>query len=102
MGGRKPRIHAGFRKRANARPARGRRTAAWAGGQIAQLGASGEMRKVVEWQGLRRGERIFVVSAAGNAATNRAGPAPRRASARATRPKWPDSPTDGGCTKLCI
>jgi hypothetical protein len=37
-----------------------RRTAAWAGGQIAHLGASGEMQKVVEWQYLRRGERIFI------------------------------------------
>jgi hypothetical protein len=35
-----------------------------------QFGAFGEMRKVVEWQGLRRGERIFLMiflmSAAGN------------------------------------
>ena len=43
-----------------------RRTVAWTGGQIAQSGALGEMQKVVEWQGLRRGERIFILSASGN------------------------------------
>jgi len=63
MGQRKSRIHAGFRKRANAQCVQDRRTAAWTGGQIAHLGASGEMRKVVEWQYLRRGERIFILSA---------------------------------------
>jgi hypothetical protein len=41
-------------------------TAAWTGGQIAQSGASGEMQKVVELQYLRRGERIFILSASGN------------------------------------
>jgi hypothetical protein len=56
----------GFSQRANARLVQWRRTAAWTGGQIAQLGALGEMQKVVEWQGLRRGERIFVMSAVGN------------------------------------
>jgi hypothetical protein len=38
-------------------------TASWTGGQIAQAGASGEMQKVVEWQYLRRDERIFILSA---------------------------------------
>jgi hypothetical protein len=63
---RKSRIHAGFRGCANAQATRRRRTAAWSGGQIAQFGASGEMRKVVEWQYLWRGERIFILSAAEN------------------------------------
>jgi hypothetical protein len=53
-------------QRANARLVQWRRTSAWTDGQIAQFGAWGEMRKVVEWQGLRRGERIFLMSAAGN------------------------------------
>ncbi len=56
----------GFSRRANGWPAQGCRTVSWTGGQIAQLGALGEMKKVVEWQGLRRGERIFVMSADGN------------------------------------
>ena len=41
-------------------------SAARSDGQIALLGAWGEMQKVVERQGFQRGGRIFVMSAAGN------------------------------------
>jgi hypothetical protein len=80
IGGQNPRIHAGFRKRTNARPAQLRRPAASTGGQIARQGAFGEMQKVVASQDLRRDGRIIVLSAVGNG---------RNKSCRPVRPASP-------------
>jgi hypothetical protein len=65
MGGWKSRILGVFSAREGAAGSV-RATAAWADGQIARLGALGDMQKVVERQGIRRGERVFILSAAGN------------------------------------